>query len=173
MIRPEAQALLWRWSGVAGSLALTALGLWVATRGGWLLAGLGAGFALFGLALAQDAWSRLRFDRGADGPGAVEITEGQIAFFGPDGGGFLALSDLASVGLITQAGQRMWQLRQSDGHSLSVPVDAAGADQLYTALTALPGVEGAKLLQALAGSQDIALVWQAASAQILPFVPQR
>lgn len=172
MIRPEAQAFLTKWQGVAGALAVALAGLWLATRGGWLLAAVGTALGAFGLALALDAWRRARFHTQDDGPGAVEVIEGQVAFFGPETGGFLALSDLQSVGLLRQNGQRVWMLRQSDGHSLAVPVDARGAEALYSALTALPGIDGGTLLAALDQPQDRPVVWQAGSAAILPFSPR-
>ncbi|RRH78565.1 hypothetical protein [Falsigemmobacter faecalis] len=172
MIRPEAQAFLWRWSGVGGALALVLCGLWLGTRGGWLLAGFGIALALLGLILARDAFQRLRFQGEAEGPGAVEVLEGQIAWFGPSGGGFLALSDLSRVGLQSDGGQRVWVLSDDGGNRLQVPVDAAGAEQLFGALTALPGLDGGKLISALASQEDIAVLWQAESAVLLPFRPR-
>ncbi|MFC0279616.1 hypothetical protein ACFOHK_02815 [Falsigemmobacter intermedius] len=172
MIRPEAQAFLSRWSGVGAALALVLCGLWIGTRGGWLLAGFGIGLALLGAVLARDAFQRLRFSGEADGPGAVEVLEGQIAWFGPSGGGFLALSDLSRVGLKTEGGQRVWLLSDEAGNRLSVPVDAAGAGQLFGALTALPGLDGAKLISALASEEDIVVLWLAESAILLPFRPR-
>ena len=169
MIRPEVQALLTRWSGVGMALVVALAGLWLGTRGGWLLGALGAGLGVLGLVLARDAFQRLRFRGGAEGPGAVEVLEGQIAWLGPSGGGFLALSELQRVGLVTLGPGRVWALTDTEGRNLNVPVDAAGIEQLFGALTALPGLSGARLLAALEKPEDVPVLWQSTPAAILPF----
>lgn len=169
LIRPELAARLTRAREAIGAGVALAFGLWLATRGGWLLAGLGGVVALVGAGLLVAAIQRLRFAPVTRGPGVVEVDEGQIAWFGPGIGGFVSLAELAELGLITVQGLRVWRLRQSDGQMLLVPVDAQGAGQLYDALTTLPGIEGHRLLAALRAPGDTPLIWQRATSRILPF----
>ncbi|MDX5359566.1 MAG: hypothetical protein LPK12_17725 [Rhodobacterales bacterium] len=169
LIRPELAARLTRAREAIGAGLALAFGLWLATRGGWLLAGLGGAVALVGAGLLVAAIQRLRFAPATRGPGVVEVDEGQIAWFGPGIGGFVSLAELAELGLITVQGLRVWRLRQSDGQMLLVPVDAQGAGQLYDALTTLPGIEGHRLLAALGAPGDTPLIWQRAPSRILPF----
>lgn len=159
-IRPEIATVLHRWREVIGAGALVGLGLWVAARGGPFYAVLGTTLGLAGAGLALMAWRRLRFARQGNGPGVVEVDEGQIAWFGPGIGGFVSLADLAEVGLVTVQGLRVWRFRQADGQLLLVPVAAQGADRLYDALTALPGIDGSRLLAALDLPADTPVLWR-------------
>lgn len=153
-MRPEAIAVLFRWREVLAAAALSLAGLWTASRGGWLLAPLGAAMAALAIAWGVNARRRVRFRQSVSAPGIVEVTEGQVAFFGPAGegpaGGLIALPDLVEVHLVTRHGRRAWRLRQADGQMLTIPVDAAGSEALFDAFVALPGLDSAELIAALA-----------------------
>lgn len=150
LIRPEAFATLARWREVALAFGAGLAGLWIATRGGPVLAVLGLGLAGLGAALALGALRRLRFQRGISAPGLVEVVEGEVRFFGPNFGGGISLAELTELRLLTLHGRRMWRLKQADGQALLVPIDATGAEALYDAFTSLPGLDMAGLLAALA-----------------------
>jgi hypothetical protein len=149
MIRPEITQTLWRAREVIGGVALVLAGLWVAMQGGYLLTPVGAGIGALGTVWAVTAWRRMRFAQSIDAPGIVEIDEGQIGYLGPGTGGYVAIPDLAELRLLTIRGRRLWQLRQTDGQALLIPVDAAGADRLYDAFASLPGMDTAALVEAL------------------------
>lgn len=149
MIRPEARAALARWHEVALAVCSVGLGLWLAGKGGFVLVPLGFGLAALSGGFGLLALRRLRFAGvGTDGPGLVEIDEGEIRYFGPDSGGTAPLRELAELRLIARAGQRLWRLRLDHG-ALEVPVDASGAGALFDALAARPGMESAALVAAL------------------------
>jgi hypothetical protein len=149
LIRPELRAALWRLrEGIVAGL-LAAFGLWLMVLGGFLLLPLGAGLTLLALAFGVLAVRRLRFAQGGDAPGVVELDEGQVSYFGPTFGGALALRELSELRLLTQHGRRMWRLRQDDGQVLLIPVEAAGADRLFDAFAALPGMDTGALVAAL------------------------
>lgn len=147
--RPEAMAFLLRMREPALSAAVFGLGLWVATRGGILLAGVGAAMAAMAAASLVVALRRLRFASGGDAPGLVEVVEGQVSYFGPAVGGSVGLPDLVELRLISMRGRRLWRLKQADGQALLVPVNAQGAEALFDAFAALPGLTSADLVQAL------------------------
>ena len=151
MIRAEAREVLRRWSEPATGAAMLAMGLWTATRGGWLLAvaggavaALGAGWTLLGL-------RRMRFAAGTEAPGLVEVDEGRVTYLGPRVGGSIRLPDLVEIRLLALRGRRVWRLRQADGQALLVPLDAAGAEALFDAFSALPGLGSSALVAALDG----------------------
>lgn len=150
MIRPEAQAALWRWREVGVGVAVLALGLWLMRLGGYLLVPLGATVALAGLALGVLAWRRLQFVTAGAAPGVVQLDEGQISYMGPQVGGFVSLRDLVELRLISLRGRRLWRLKQADGQALLIPVEAAGAEALFDAFSSLPGLSSAALVAALA-----------------------
>jgi hypothetical protein len=79
----------------------------------------------------------------------VEVDEGQVGYLGPSFGGYVALPDLVEVRLVTLHGRRLWRLKQADGQTLLIPVDAAGANGLFDAFCSLPGMDMASLLAAL------------------------
>lgn len=150
-LRPEATRFVARWAEPALGAALCGLGLWIATRGGWLLpvlglplAGLGAGWALL-------AWRRLRFAPEIASPGLVELDEGRLRYLHPRMPGEISLTDLAELRLLSLRGRRVWRLRDLSGATLLVPLDAAGAERLFDAFAALPGLGSAGLVAALDG----------------------
>lgn len=166
-IRPELAARLHRAREAIAAALFVAFGLWVATRGGIFLLALGGLVMAAGGSLLLMAVQRLRFARPERGPGVVEVDEGQIGWFGPGIGGFVSLADLAELGLVTVQGLRVWRLRQTDGQLLLVPVDAEGAARLYDALTALPGIDGTRLLAALDNPADTPFIWRRTPAQVV------
>ncbi|MDQ1848857.1 hypothetical protein Q9299_11215 [Gemmobacter fulvus] len=149
MIRPEALAALARWREAMVAAGVALVGLWLMALGGWLLIPLGAALLALAAALAVIALRRLRFVQRAAAPGVVDLDEGQISYFGPVSGGFVSLRELVELRLLARGGQRFWRLKQADGQALLVPVDAAGANGLFDAFAALPGMDMQGLLQAL------------------------
>ena len=106
-----------------------------------LLAGLSA------LALVP-AIRRARFAGDGMGPGVVQVVEGRILYMGPVTGGAVSLGELSAIALRhDHTGAAAWILSEP-GQMLVVPVDAAGADALFDAFTALPGLGGQRLLAA-------------------------
>lgn len=148
-IRPDLQASLFRFREVITAAALSGAGAWIATRGGWLLTPLGLALAALGTGWAVLTLRRLRFQQDGEAPGVVRVTEAQIAYFGPRVGGFVGLPDLAEIRLLALRGRRIWKLKQGDGQVLHIPVEADGAEALFDAFSALPGIDMAALVAAL------------------------
>ena len=149
MIRPELLAQLHRWREVIAGLAVAAIGLWIAWQGGYLLLPLGLIVAALGIGWALQSLRRLRFHQDGEAPGILRVTEAQIAYMGPRTGGFIGLPDLVEIRLLTLRGRRIWRLKQADGQLLHIPVEADGADALFDAFAALPGMDTAALVAAL------------------------
>lgn len=154
MIRPELRAAFWQWREVIGAAAVVALGLWIASLGGWLLVPVGLIVAGLAAGLALQGWRRMRFAQGAAAPGVVSLDEGQISYMGPQLGGFVSVPELDEVRLMSLRGRRLWRLRQADGQVLLVPVDATGAEGLFDVFAGLPGMEMSILLAALGPQGD-------------------
>lgn len=150
LIRPEVQRALTRYREILWAVAIALTGAWIALRGGLFFMVLGLIVATAGLALAYIGWQRLRFHREADVPGVVEVTEGQITYLAPQGGGFAARSEISEIALgFSLAGRAHWRISQPGAQALFIPVGAPGADALFDAFAALPGAEPARFLQAL------------------------
>lgn len=167
LIRHEVTDLLYRWREALVAVGVACLGLWVATRGGWLLAGGGILILALAASLFWSAVQRLRLTPEGVGPGIVEIDEGQIAWYGPGIGGFVSLPEVSEIGLVTVQGLRVWRLRQADGQLLLIPLGATGIDGLFDALTALPGLDIQRLVEASEASQDIPVLWRRHSATVV------
>jgi len=153
MIREASLATLYRWREVAAAAGLGAAGLWLMALGGLVLIPAGAALLAVAAVLGVTGWRRLRFRQDTLAPGVVEVDEGQIGYLGPGTGGFVSLPDLVEIKLVTLRGHRLWRLKQSDGQALLVPVDATGADRLFEAFSALPGIDLGALVDALAPAQ--------------------
>lgn len=165
MIRPELRAWAARWSEALVATAILLAGLWLALRGGWFFAALGGLVLLVGLSLLLGAIRRLPFRRRIDAPGVVEVDEGAIRYYGAAVlGGEIALRDLVEIRLLRLKGRGHWRLRSASGEALLVPVDAAGAEALAHAFTALPGLDMGTVSAALAHVADqpdaVRTVWR-------------
>lgn len=149
LIRPEVTALAWRGREVIAGTAILALGLWLIFKGGYVLTPLGTIVGALGVAWTLLAYRRLRFAQDVDSPGVVEVDEAQVGYLGPQGGGYVSINDLAELRLLTLRGRRVWRLKQLDGQTLLIPVDAQGADALFDAFASLPEMNTADLVDAL------------------------
>lgn len=165
-LRPEVVAGLARWREVIASAAALTIGGWLLWLGGWFLMPLGVVVCVLAVAWGLIAVRRLRFLRGVAAPGMVEVDEGQIGYFGPTFGGFVALSDLSEVRLSVLHGARHWRLKTTAGEVLLVPVGAAGAEKLYDAFAVLPGIDMARLAAALDRGAETLPLWRRASASL-------
>lgn len=148
-VRPELKEALYRRREVIAAGVVAVFGAWVAGQGGWVFLPVGGIFVLFGAGWTVQALRRLRFRAEGEAPGIVRVTEAQIAYMGPRVGGFVGVPELAEVRLLTLRGRRVWKLRQGDGQQLYVPVEAEGAEALFDAFAALPGMDTAALVAAL------------------------
>ena len=148
-VRPELAAAAHRWREVLAGLGVVAAGGWLATLGGWFFQGLGGLVALAGLGLAVAGARRLRFRPAGRGPGIVRMVEGQVGYFGPETGGFAALTELEELRLEPRPEGATWVLVQP-GAVLEIPAAAEGAEALHDWFAALPGIDMGKLTAALA-----------------------
>ncbi len=144
-IRPEAQAALMRWREFVIGMGLDLAGLVTVfgpTRAnlifGVLLMSLGTVLMFVGL-------QRARFRSTGGGAGVVDVDERQISYFGPAAGGVVALEDLTRIAVVPP---HSWELTDIFGKSLEIPVNAEGAEALFDAFAALPGVSAARLADA-------------------------
>lgn len=160
MIRPEALQRLRDWRETGIGLALLALGLWLMTKPGFILPGLGAALALAGLALGVVGIRRARFIVHGEGPGVVQVVEGQISYFGPRAGGFMALDEIARLWLSADGTE--WLIRATDGRHLSIPRSARGAEDLFDAFATLEGLDMAQLLRQITAGPGLTdrLIWR-------------
>jgi hypothetical protein len=170
MIRPAARAALSRWSEVILAGGVAVFGLWLLALGGVILWPIGLAVVALAGFLALTGWRRLRFRQAVAAPGVVEVVEGQVSYLGPEIGGFVSLTELTELRLITLRGRRLWRLKQADGQALLIPVDATGAEALFDAFASLPGMDMAALLAALnpAEAGDGSAVLPAGTALMRP-----
>jgi ABC-type branched-subunit amino acid transport system permease subunit len=161
LIRSEARKVLWRLREVLAGAALIALGLyWVVgmigilSLVGYAVLALGAGLVALGV-------QRARFRTGADGPGVVQVDEGQITYFGPLSGGVVAIADLERLTLDQTSTPPHWVLDQRGQPPVFVPLNAAGAEALFDAYATLPGLRTERMLSELRRSTPHAVViWE-------------
>ncbi len=157
-LRPEASALLRRWTEAVVSGGASAALLWYGARTlwvagplhgwfGWPLLTLGVGLGLWFWTAVQ----RARIDEagaGDLGPGVVTVDERRISYLGPLHGGVVALESLRSIDVLSGP-DAMWILRLDDGRAIAIPSRAQGAEALPEAFAALPGFSTARAAQAL------------------------
>ncbi|WP_431298536.1 hypothetical protein [Tabrizicola sp. BL-A-41-H6] len=148
-VRQDVVDLAARWREAIIAAAVAVAGGWLVWLGGYLLVPLGGLLLVLGASWMVLAVRRLRFDQPGDAPGVVEVLEGQISYFGPTVGGSVGIPELVDIRLLTLRGRRVWRLKQADGQAILIPVEAAGAERLFDAFAALPGMDTAALVAAV------------------------
>lgn len=160
-IRPQARDALIRWREALAGAAAAMLGAWWLAGNSSLLALPGAALALGGIALVWIGVQRARFRSVGQGPGSVQVDEGQITYFGPLTGGAVALRELTHVTLDPSLFPSHWRLKESGAPELLIPVNAAGADRLFDAFSTLPGFHMEQALAALRSEDKHSIViWE-------------
>ncbi|WP_420012560.1 hypothetical protein [Tateyamaria sp.] len=172
-IRPEATAAMWRWREVLVGIALAVLALWWLAGPQGLLGWVAPVLLVGARALIMVGLQRGRFRGAGGGLGAVIVDEGQITYFGPLTGGAVALRELARLSLDGAQRPAHWHLEQADGPPLMIPVDAEGADALFDAFAALPGLRTERMLAQMRDTPETAVViWERPRPTLVDMVPQ-
>lgn len=170
--RPEAKATLWRWREVLAGIALAVLGLWLLAQARGVLVYLapvmlvGAGaFIVIGL-------QRGRFRGASGGLGTVQVDEGEVTYFGPLSGGSVSMREVQRVTLDGEQSPAHWRLEQPHQPPLMIPVDADGAEALFDAFAALPGLKTERMLATLrAESETAVLIWERSAPTLAQMDP--
>jgi len=164
-LRPEARAALWRWREVLAGVALALIGLWLVAGPGFLLAVVGWPLIAGGIALIWIGVQRARFRGDGAGPGAVQVVEGQVTYFGPLTGGTVALREMDGLTLERAMFPAHWRLTQPGQQALLIPVNAAGAEALFDAFATLPGIRTERMLHEMrSGGAQSVMIWRKESA---------
>jgi hypothetical protein len=163
LIRPEAEAVIRRW---IETVSLAAIAILFLVKGGeWLGQGDWIGLVLlvvgglFGLgAIFAGLRSALRQRGVKEGPGVLAVEEGRISYFGPEGGGVLAIDLLTAVDIVTNdlgpfADDLYWVLTDEYGQRLSIPGGAVDADKLLDALNILEGIDYTAIVRAMGSTE--------------------
>ncbi len=154
-VRDDVLRLASRWREALIGAAIAAVGGWMVWLGGYFFVPLGGLLLAIGAGWVVLALRRMRFGQPGDAPGVVEVDEGQISYFGPVLGGSVGLPELVDIRVLTLHGRRVWRLKQADGQTILIPVEAEGADRLFDAFSALPGMDTAALVAALRPDQPV------------------
>lgn len=168
-IRPELRQLFWRWREVLAGACLFAVGVLAGVGPGGLLGTVGWVVAAVGAGLVLTGYQRARFrSRPTGGPGAVDVDEGQVVYFGPLTGGAMSLDDMTELALIRSRQSPHWRL-SARGETLHIPIDAEGSDALFDAFTTLPGLKMQRMLAALEDAADHdTVIWSRDSRNPVP-----
>lgn len=165
MFRQEAKTTLWNLREVIAGIACVCVGIWFLSQPGNLLALPGIALGVAGTALIWIGVQRARFRRDQDGQGAVQVDESEITYFGPISGGAVSLREMTALAIDGSMRPAHWRLEQAGQAPLLIPVNAVGADALFDAFAALPGLRTEKMLSELNANPDqIVLIWQRQSA---------
>lgn len=166
-IRPEARAHLRRWSETLLALAVVLLGLYWGWRSFGVLQWIGWAVAALGAALLWSAVQRARFTARGQGPGVVQIIEGEIRFYGPRGGGYCAVDAICALSLSADGGY--WLIEAEAGEILVIPRAATGAGALFDVFARLPDLDMEHLLRVVAqeNAPRARLIWRRASRSLL------
>lgn len=172
-IRPEALAAIKRWREVLIGIAVAVLALWFLAGPQGLLGWIAPVLLVGAGALIMVGLQRGRFRSDGGGLGAVQVDEGQVTYFGPLTGGAVALREMRRLKLDGNLHPPHWILEQADGPALMIPVDAAGADALFDAFAALPGLRTEHMLAQLQNTPATAvIIWERPRPSLADMVPR-
>jgi hypothetical protein len=161
-VRPEVTRAFSRWRETLVGLGVAAFGALLVLTSYGLVWGIGVVLAVAGALLALAGIQRARFRRGGEGPGLVQVLEGQVTYFGPFGGGSVSAGDLSRIDLEPGgSASAAWVVTAGYGDSLRIPVDAAGAEALFDVFAGLPGLDTEAMLKTLENSpRQRVTVWE-------------
>jgi len=147
-LRPEAAQAITKWREPMIATAVIAVGLWIAAFPGPIVQGFGWVLIALGAAAMLPAIRRARFQASGDAPGVVQVDERRILYMGPTHGGTVAIDELQQVSLRRmEDGRAAWVLVEG-ATLLVIPAEARGAEALFDAFTALPGLSAQAILAA-------------------------
>jgi hypothetical protein len=153
--RPEVRALLWRWRDTIAGVVLIALGLWWGLRAFGAVQWLGYVVIVGGIILTAAGVQRARFRQDGIGSGVVQINERRLSYFGPLDGGVIDVADLTKLELDPSGHpDPNWVLSGVGGQTLSIPINATGAEALFDVFAALPGIKTGDMLDVLSRTPD-------------------
>ncbi len=160
-VRSGARAVLRRWGGLAGAVAVVLAGAYLALAGYGIYRYVGGAAVLAGALAAWAAWQRMRFRSGGGGAGVVRVREGLVAYYGPLTGGAVALSEITLLELDPTGHPAHWALWQPGQPVLRIPTDAEGADALFDVFASLPGIDTERMLAELRRAPDTPVtIWR-------------
>lgn len=165
-MRPEIKALLFRWREVIVGLVIVALSAsWALSSYGvmrWIALTVTGIAVIFAIAAVQ----RARFAQGGGGFGAVEVDEGVVSFFSPLSGGQVEIEAITSVTLIPgNKGHAHWQIDAFGQSSLTIPLNAHGAEALFDVFVGLEGLETEKMLREIKSHpEQPVVIWRKRTA---------
>ena len=137
------------------------LGAYMIAGPAGLVGMVGWAVAAAGLALLIVGVQRVRFRRSGQGPGTVQVDEGQIVYFGPLSGGAVALPELMQLIYDPTAKPAHWELHSAGQPVLQIPVNADGAEKLFDVFASLPGLRTQRMLSTIHTNTDHPVViWQ-------------
>lgn len=176
-LRPEAVSAVLRWvepllaGGIAIWLASAAWGLVGRGNPVGLLALIGAAIAAAWCVVAALRKGMSRHGGSPGGPGVVTLREGQIGYFGPDGGGFVAVDSLVAVDLIAEGGELRhilhWRFSDERGQELLIPQEAEGAEYLLDAINVLPRLDYPKIVTAMFSRRErVYRIWRRSTGRL-------
>jgi hypothetical protein len=97
----------------------------------------------------------------------VRVVERRLAYMGPVTGGLMDLDDLQRLAVARGPAGAEWLLTGPHGQTLTVPANALGADVLFDAFAALPGLSAEALIVAVnAPPAQPDILWSRSRARI-------
>jgi hypothetical protein len=156
-----------RWREVLAGIVVMLFGLWWWWNTYAFVSWMAVVVMLTGAALVWTGAERLRFRQGGGGAGMVEIDERRLSYFGPLTGGVIDMDDLIRLSLDPTGRPAHWILTAAGGQSLSIPVNAEGADNLFDVFAALPGIRTEQMLDVLARlPAEPVMIWQRSNLRL-------
>lgn len=160
-LRPEIVAAARRWREAFAGCGMCLLALWAWVAGLGIVPWLAFPLGVVGGALVWIGMQRARFRQRGDGPGLVQVIEGQIVYFAPISGGTVALGSLTALVLNGTVWPAQWLLTDDAGGTLAIPVTASGSETLFDAFAQLEGLRTEALLRALEnGDRTVSVLWR-------------
>lgn len=149
LIRPAAAATLHRWRDAILGAGLLGLGAYWLTLYG-LYRWAGGGLVILGAFLLLTGVQRARFAKGQDGPGMVQLDEGELSYFGPLSGGHMPVAEISRIVLDPTGQPGHWRIDGISTPPLFIPITAAGAETLFDVFASLPGLHTQDMLATIA-----------------------
>ncbi|MBD3676823.1 MAG: hypothetical protein HUJ27_00285 [Rhodobacteraceae bacterium] len=161
MIRPELMQSIRRCREALIGALIAGLGIFWAVASYGILQIVGMSLTIVGALVVFAGIQRMRFRTGGDGPGIVQVVEGQITYFGPLDGGSVSVDAIERIELEPKSvPSPEWILIEANTPPLHIPINASGSEVLFDVFARLEGLDTQRMLNDLhSGHGERILIW--------------
>lgn len=165
LVRPEAQAVLYRWRECIAGVCVAVLGVFFGLNSSGLVWWLAVALTALGCLAFFTGLQRARIRPRLGGRGVIELDEGALRYLTGEGGVIVSLPEVVRVEIETtgdgpKEDDLFWLWVTPEG-TARIPASATGSEKMVDALAAFSGARYEQVIAASGSTEPrLFIVWQ-------------